>query len=94
MLQELEESNAFVVALDVARSWFRYHRLFADLLQLELRRTASSEIGALHHTAAQWYADHGYPMEAIRQAQAAQDWGLAVRLLGDHWPGRSGRGMA
>jgi LuxR family transcriptional regulator, maltose regulon positive regulatory protein len=87
VLQELEEANAFVVALDVARSWFRYHRLFADLLQLELRRTASSEIGALHHTAAQWYADHGYPMEAIRQAQAAQDWGLAVRLLGDHWSG-------
>jgi LuxR family maltose regulon positive regulatory protein len=87
ILQELEEANAFVVALDVARSWFRYHRLFADLLQLELRRTASGEIGALHHTAAQWYADHGYPMEAIRQAQAAQDWGLAVRLLGDHWPG-------
>ena len=87
VLQELEEANAFVVVLDVARSWFRYHRLFADLLQLELRRTASSEIGALHHTAAQWYADHGYPMEAIRQAQAAQDWGLAVRLLGDHWPG-------
>jgi LuxR family transcriptional regulator, maltose regulon positive regulatory protein len=87
VLQELEEANAFVVALDVARSWFRYHRLFADLLQLELRRTASSEIGALHHTAAQWYADHGYPVEAIRQAQAAQDWGLAVRLLGDHWPG-------
>jgi LuxR family maltose regulon positive regulatory protein len=39
-LQELEETNAFVVALDAARSWFRYHHLFADLLQLELRRTA------------------------------------------------------
>ena len=56
VLQELEEANAFVVALDVPRSWFRYHRLFADLLQLELRRTASGEIAALHHTAAQWYA--------------------------------------
>src|SRR5690348_8584037 len=87
VLQELAEANAFVVALDVARSWFRYHRLFADLLQLELRRTASGEIAALHHTAAQWYADHGYPLEAIRHAQAAQDWGLAVRLLADHWPG-------
>jgi len=86
VLQGLEEANAFVVALDVARSWFRYHQLFADLLQRELRRTASGEIAALHHTAAQWYADHGYPMEAIRHAQAAQDWGLAVRLLGDHWP--------
>jgi len=94
VLQELEEANAFVVALDVARSWFRYHRLFADLLQLELRRTASGEIATLHHTAAQWYADHGYPMEAIRHAQAVQDWGLAVRLLGDHWPGLQLGGQA
>src|SRR6185437_571133 len=94
LLQELEEANAFVVGLDVARSWFRYHRLFADLLQLELRRTASGEIAALHHTAAQWYADHGYPMEAIRHAQVAQDWGLAVCLLGDHWPGLQLSGQA
>src|SRR6266571_4270643 len=94
VLQELEEANAFVVALDVARSWFRYHRLFADLLQLELRRSASSDIAALHHTAARWYADHGYPVEAIRHAQAAQDWGLAVRLLGDHWPGLQLGGQA
>ena len=26
-------------------------------------------------------------MEAIRHAQAAQDWGLAARLLAEHWPG-------
>ena len=38
VLQELEQANAFVVALDARRSWFRYHQLFADLLQLELRR--------------------------------------------------------
>jgi LuxR family maltose regulon positive regulatory protein len=94
VLQELEEANAFVLALDVARSWFRYHRLFADLLQLELRRSAPGEIAALHHTAAQWYAGHGYPMEAIRHAQAVQDWGLAVRLLGDHWPGLQLDGQA
>ncbi len=41
ILQELEEANAFVVALDAARSWFRYHRLFADLLQLELHKRSS-----------------------------------------------------
>jgi LuxR family maltose regulon positive regulatory protein len=94
VLQELEEANAFVVALDVARSWFRYHRLFADLLQLELRRTASGDIAALHHTAAQWYADHEYPMEAISHAQAAQDWMSAARLLADHWPGLQLDGQA
>ncbi len=87
VLQDLEEANAFVVSLDAARSWFRYHHLFADLLQLELRRTEPGEVTALHGTAAAWFAGHGFPVEAIRHAQAARDWGLAARLLADHWPG-------
>ena len=40
MLQDLEAANAFVVAVNSARSWFRYHHLFGDLLQLQLRRDA------------------------------------------------------
>jgi LuxR family maltose regulon positive regulatory protein len=87
VLQELEEANAFVVSLDAGRFWFRYHQMFADLLQLELRRTAPGEVIGLHQVAAHWLAGHGYPVEAIGQAQAARDWGLAARLLSDHWPG-------
>jgi LuxR family transcriptional regulator, maltose regulon positive regulatory protein len=87
ILQELEAANAFVVSLDAARSWFRYHPLFADLLQLQLRRTEPEKVAALHRVAAEWYAGHGYQVEAIRQAQGAQDWGLAARLLADAWPG-------
>ena len=87
ILQQLEQAGAFVAALDAQRSWFRYHQLFADLLQLELRGSAPAELTALHETAAGWYADHGYPAAAVRHAQAAQDWGLAARLLSDHWGG-------
>jgi LuxR family maltose regulon positive regulatory protein len=86
VLQDLEAANAFVVALDAGRSWFRYHRLFADLLQLELRRSDPDEITGLHRQAADWFAKHGQPMPAIKQAQAARDWELAARLLADHWP--------
>jgi LuxR family maltose regulon positive regulatory protein len=85
VLQDLEQANAFVVSLDAARSWFRYHHLFADLLQLELRRAAPDEVIALHRIAARWFAGHGYPAEAIRHAQAARDWDRAARLLADHW---------
>jgi len=85
ILQDLEQAGAFVVPLDGRRSWFRYHRLFADLLQLELRRTEPNERAALHGAAAAWLARHGHPVEAVRQAQAAADWGLAARLLSDHW---------
>jgi LuxR family transcriptional regulator, maltose regulon positive regulatory protein len=87
VLQDLEAAGAFVVAVDPSRSWFRYHHLFADLLQLELRRTAPGEAAALHQAAAAWFAAHGHPVEAIRHAQAARDWALAARLLADHWPG-------
>jgi len=87
MLQDLEDVNAFVVAVDAGRSWFRYHHLFADLLQLELRRTAPDEVTALHRQAAAWFAGHGHLVQAIRHAQAARDWDLAARMLADHWPG-------
>jgi LuxR family maltose regulon positive regulatory protein len=87
MLQDLEAANAFVVALDPGRSWFRYHHLFADLLQLELRRTEPDQVAGLNRAAARWFAGHGYPVEAVGHAQAAQDWGLAARVLAAHWPG-------
>ena len=87
VLQDLEAANAFVVSLDAARSWFRYHHLFADLLQLELRRTEPDQVAGLHRAASGWFAGHGYPVEAVRHAQAAQDWGLAARVLADNWPG-------
>ena len=86
-LQDLEAANGFVTSLDEGRSWFRYHQMFAGLLRLELRRTAPGEVAGLHRAAAGWLAGHGYPAEAIRQAQAAQDWELAARLLAGHWPG-------
>src|SRR6185437_14151790 len=64
ILAELEQANAFVVSLDAGRSWFRYHHLFADLLQLALRRTTPREITALHEAAAGWFAEYGFPVEA------------------------------
>jgi LuxR family transcriptional regulator, maltose regulon positive regulatory protein len=84
MLQDLEQAGAFVVSLDPARTWFRYHQMFAGLLRLELRRAAPGEVTRLHTAAAGWFAAHGFAVEAVRHAQAAQDWELAARLLADH----------
>ena len=85
ILRDLEQANAFVVAVDAARSWFRYHALFADLLQFELRASEPDEIPALHAAAATWLAGHGFPVEAVRHAQAAGNWDMAARILADHW---------
>jgi LuxR family maltose regulon positive regulatory protein len=84
ILHELEAANMFVTALDVGRSWFRYHPLLADLLRLELRRVSPTLIRPLHGAAAHWHEQHGDVVEAIRHAQAAGDWPYAARLLADN----------
>ena len=84
ILLELEDANAFVESLDPERTWFRYHRLFADLLRLELRRTLPGDVPGLHRRAAGWFTVQGQVVEAIRHTQAAGDWPDAARLLADH----------
>jgi LuxR family maltose regulon positive regulatory protein len=84
MLLELEEANAFVVSLDAQRTWFRYHQLLADFLRLELRRTLADEVPDLHRRAAQWFADRGEFVEAVRHTLAAGDWHDAAQLVADH----------
>ena len=85
ILQRLEDANAFVTALDVGRTWFRYHHLLSDLLQLELRRASPALIASLHRAAAQWLDEHGHVVEAIRHAQSSGDWAHAARLLADNY---------
>jgi LuxR family maltose regulon positive regulatory protein len=84
ILLGLEDANAFVVSLDPARTWFRYHHLFGDLLRLELRRRPPVEIPVLHQRAAAWLSEHGQVIDAIRHTQAAGYWADAARLLADH----------
>ena len=84
-LQRLEDQNAFVTALDAARTWFRYHHLFADLLRLELRRVAPATIPSLHRAAAAWHEQRRGVVEAVRHYQAAGEWAPAARLLVDNY---------
>ncbi|MCB0174428.1 MAG: tetratricopeptide repeat protein [Anaerolineae bacterium] len=39
ILNYLEQANLFIIPLDNERRWYRYHHLFADLLQQRLRQT-------------------------------------------------------
>ncbi|MBV8954124.1 MAG: hypothetical protein JO179_08290, partial [Solirubrobacterales bacterium] len=84
-LQALADAGAFVVALDASRTWFRFHHLFADLLAVELRNAEPEEIPRLHSLAADWFADHGFAIEAIAHAQAAGDSQRAAGLLSEHY---------
>ena len=84
LLLQLEATNAFVMAVDADRTWFRYHQLLADLLRLELRRTSPELVPELHRSASAWYVEHDLVVEAIPHSQAADDWKTATRLLTEH----------
>jgi LuxR family maltose regulon positive regulatory protein len=83
MLRRLEKHNLMVVPLDRRREWYRYHHLFQELLQAELRRTSPSVVQELHGLAATWYEDNGFPEEAIDHAAAAGHMDGVARIVLD-----------
>src|SRR5260370_8065673 len=74
MLQRLEQSNLFVVALDSQRQWYRYHALFAEALYSQLEKTQPDLALILHHLASLWYAEQDQMTEAILTAFLAPSW--------------------
>jgi LuxR family maltose regulon positive regulatory protein len=80
-LLALEQANLFIVPLDESRQWYRYHRLFADLLRHRLETESPDDTARLHKRACRWYADNGFPADAIRHALAASDWESAADLI-------------
>jgi len=81
ILEYLEHANLFIVPLDDRREWYRYHRLFGDLLRQRLRRTAPEQVQPLHRRAATWYAAQGDVPGAIAHALAAEDFAWAAHLV-------------
>jgi LuxR family maltose regulon positive regulatory protein len=81
ILQDLARANLFIVPLDARREWYRYHRLFADLLQARLLSKHPECIASLHRRASQWLEDHGLTDEAVQHALLTHDHGFAADLV-------------
>jgi LuxR family maltose regulon positive regulatory protein len=81
MLGVLDRANLFLVALDDRRHWYRYHRLFADVLRAHLEQEQPDQVPELHRRASAWFEKHGTPSEAIRHALAAPDYERAATLV-------------
>ncbi|MCA1706891.1 MAG: LuxR C-terminal-related transcriptional regulator, partial [Actinobacteria bacterium] len=86
MLEALERGNLFVFPLDDERQWYRYHHLFADVLQARLMEEQPGHAPALHRRASEWYEQNGLPSDAIRHALAAEDFERAAGLVELAWP--------
>jgi len=78
-LEMLDNENLFIVPLDNERRWYRYHRLFADLLRQRLNQT--QQLPILHRSASEWYEQNGFVDEAIEYALRSQDLKRALDLI-------------
>jgi LuxR family maltose regulon positive regulatory protein len=82
LLQQVERSNLFLIALDGQGEWYRFHPLFGEMLQHRLKQRSSAEtIADLHRRAGAWLAERGFVDEAVPHALAAGDELAAARMV-------------
>lgn len=90
LLEQAERADLFLIPLDNAGIWFRYHGLFAEALRARIHATEPASLPTIHRRAAHWYAaqiaSDGVAMlqPAIASALAAGDDDLAAQLLAAH----------
>ncbi|WP_433613421.1 LuxR C-terminal-related transcriptional regulator [Dactylosporangium sp. CA-139114] len=85
ILAQLEHSNLFVVQGGGNTGMYRCHPLFGLMLYDELRHRRPEQVRQLHRRAADWFAAHDQPADALRHALAARNWSQASDLLAASW---------
>jgi LuxR family maltose regulon positive regulatory protein len=88
MLERLERENLFIVSLDQQRSWYRYQRLFADLLRQRFQQRYPDQVARRHQQASHWYAEQAaatgedwFTTQAIQHTLLGEDMERAARLI-------------
>lgn len=81
LLEHLERANLFILPLDGKREWYRYHHLFADVLQKQLLHKYPGLAPELHHRAADWFECQNMIDESIAHAHQTGDMLLQRALV-------------
>ena len=82
ILNLLERSNLFIIPLDNRREWFRYHHLFAHLLQQRLLESSGTEtLRELKLKASRWHADQGNITDAVEIAFSCENYEQVISVI-------------
>ena len=92
IIDTLAADNLFVIPLDSSGQWFRYHHLFAELLQALLLRDFADAIPDLHLRAAAWYQERGYLAQAAEHVFRSGNLEQAKRYVIENWNAMLHRG--
>lgn len=82
-LETLERENAFLVPVGDPPNWYRFHRLFREVLWKRLERMHKHELTVLYCQASTWYEAHGMTRDAVHYALHANDEHAVVRIVRD-----------
>ncbi|MCA9947686.1 MAG: hypothetical protein KC449_29600, partial [Anaerolineales bacterium] len=85
IIQQLDTANFFLIPLDSNRRWYRYHHLFANLLQQRCRQQFATDLPDLHRRAARWFQENGFLAEAFDHLITAQAHDEAIELVKEHY---------
>ncbi len=81
LLAQLHQANLFLVPLDDEGVWYRFHPLFADVLQHRLHEADPSVVADLHARASAWYEEAGQLADAIHHCLRAANHVRTAALL-------------
>lgn len=84
MLVEIDRANLFLVQLDEAGKEYRFHHLFASMLQRELEASDREAPLVLHARASDWYEANGDFEAAVKHAIQSRDVDRASMLVTRH----------
>ena len=81
-IEWLKNTGLFCISLDQPGEWYRYHHMFKEQLQRQLRKRFTPDgITSLHRQAAAWFESHGLLEEAIQHHLMAGDPAAVGRLI-------------
>lgn len=79
-LQALQHSALYIIPLDQANEWFRFHELFRDLLR-SIAQQENYLVTPLHKRAADWFQQHGWEEDQLNQLLQAGEWHEAAQQV-------------
>jgi len=84
MLANIKRCNLFLIPLDRQGRWYRYHHLFGEFLQNELKRVSPQKYQTVCEKAAHWCEVSGYTTEAIQYSLDSGHYEKASDLIAEH----------
>lgn len=86
ILDDLDRNNLFLVPLDGERCWYRFHHLFAELLQQRFSVSqdfSCPELSEIYSRSSMWFEQNDLIVEAFRYAAASGNVARAEALIQD-----------